>query len=150
MKFLFVILPVIIITGVSAVVYFALSPDSLKGIMTKENLDKYIFIMPIVITGFVLLITAAALAPLFMGLVRNVQLRKRLELSGVRAKGLIMNVRDTGVTINNNPMVKLDIQIKPGFNTTIKKTVSRLDVPREGDEIEVLYDPANPVDAVAV
>ena len=150
MKYLVIILPVLIITGVSVAVYAALNPDGLNGIMTPETLEKYLFLMPVVITGLVLLITAAALAPLFLGFVRNTQLRKRLELSGVRAKGLIMNVRDTGVTVNDNPMVKLDIQIKPGLNTVIKKTVSRIAVPREGDEIEVLYDPANPSDAVAV
>lgn len=73
-----------------------------------------------------------------------------MSIGGIRAKGLIMNVRDTNVTINNNPVVKLDIQIRPGVNTIVQKTVSRIAVPREGDEIDVLYDPGNPSDAVAV
>ena len=150
MRYLFVILPFIIITGVSIGVYAALSPDGLNGIVPPEMVDKYIFLLPLVITALALLITAAALAPLFKGIFRDMALRKKLEVSGVRAKGLIMNVRDTGVTINDNPVVKLDIQIRPGVNTIVQKTVSRIAVPREGDEIEVLYDPGNPADAVAV
>ncbi|MFL5824126.1 MAG: hypothetical protein ACJ764_11870 [Solirubrobacteraceae bacterium] len=57
-----------------------------------------------------------------------------------------MQVRDTGMTINDNPRVALTLQVNPTdgsppFQTSTKVTVSRVAIPRAGDSFVVRYDP---------
>lgn len=64
--------------------------------------------------------------------------------TGIRADAMVIGVEDTGITINNDPVVRLTIEINPGsagsFQKTIETTVSRILIPRKGDIIKVLYD----------
>ncbi len=52
------------------------------------------------------------------------------------------------MTINDNPRVKLTLQVQPEgevpFQAEKKITVSRVSIPRAGDEYVVRYDPADP------
>ena len=74
-------------------------------------------------------------------------LASRLQKTGIAGKALIKEVSDTGVTINNNPQVKLLLEIKNSFGqkytTTIRTLVSRLQpfVYQPGMTIPVLIDP---------
>lgn len=74
--------------------------------------------------------------------------KKRTLAEGVQARAVAINVRDTGVTVNNNPRVKLTLQVQPEgqapFEVEKKLTVSRVAIPRIGDEFIVRYDPADP------
>lgn len=71
----------------------------------------------------------------------------RLRKTGLPGKALIKEVRDTGVTINNSPQVKLLLEIKNSFGqkytTTIRTLVSRLQpfIYQPGMTIPVLIDP---------
>jgi hypothetical protein len=60
----------------------------------------------------------------------------------------VINVADTGVTVNNNPRVKLTLQVQPEgdapFEATKKVTVSRVSIPQPGTRFIVRYDPADP------
>lgn len=73
----------------------------------------------------------------------------RLQKTGLSGKARILEVRDTGVTINNNPQVKLIVEIKSSlgqrYNATIKTLVSRINpfVYQPGMEIPVKIDPNN-------
>ncbi len=74
-------------------------------------------------------------------------LASRLRKTGVPGKAVIKEVRDTGVTINNSPQVKLLLEIKNSFGqkyeTTIRTLVSRLQpfIYQPGMTIPVLIDP---------
>jgi hypothetical protein len=74
-------------------------------------------------------------------------LASRLRKTGLPGKAIIMEVRDTGVTINNSPQVKLLLEIKNSlgqkYTTTIRTLVSRLQplMYRPGMTIPVLIDP---------
>ncbi|MEO6541021.1 MAG: hypothetical protein ABIN74_08535 [Ferruginibacter sp.] len=74
-------------------------------------------------------------------------LASRLRKTGLPGKALIKEVRDTGVTINNNPQVKLVLEIKNSFGqkytTTLRTLVSRLQplIYQPGMTIPVLIDP---------
>jgi hypothetical protein len=76
-------------------------------------------------------------------------LTSRLQKTGIAGKALVKEVRDTGVTINNNPQVKLLLEIKNTFGqkytTTVRTLVSRLQpfVYQPGMTIPVLIDPKN-------
>jgi hypothetical protein len=71
----------------------------------------------------------------------------RLVTDGAEAIGTVQEVRDTGVTINDNPRVELRLRIdpvdgSPSFEGTKKVTVSRIAVPYPGQRFPVWFDPA--------
>jgi hypothetical protein len=74
-------------------------------------------------------------------------LASRLRKTGLPGKALIKEVRDTGVTINNSPQVKLLLEIKNSlgqkYTTKIRTLVSRLQpqLYQAGMTIPVLIDP---------
>ena len=73
----------------------------------------------------------------------------RLNKTGIPGKGLIKEVRDTGITINNSPQVKLVMDIKnylgQTYSTTIRTLVSRLNPNsyQPGMTVPVKIDPKN-------
>src|SRR5438876_1044776 len=73
--------------------------------------------------------------------------KKKVLSEGKQARAVVINVEDTGMTINDNPRVRLMLQVQPDgevpFEVTKKKTVSRVAIPRIGDEYIVRYDPAD-------
>ncbi len=78
----------------------------------------------------------------------------RLQKTGLPGKAKILEVRDTGITINNNPQVKLILEVKNNFGTKYT-TESRVLVSRinpgayvPGMEIPVKIDPKNEMNVV--
>jgi len=70
---------------------------------------------------------------------------------GKRAKATIVDLQDTGVSMGTiQYFVQLTLDVKPSgdspFKAQITAQVSRVDLPRRGDEVEVIYDPANKQD----
>jgi hypothetical protein len=66
--------------------------------------------------------------------------------TGAKGAGTVVQVRDTGTTINDNPRVNMTFRIEPldgsaAFDVTKKATVSRVEIPRQGDRYPVWYDP---------
>lgn len=78
----------------------------------------------------------------------------RLQKTGLPGKATITSVSDTGVTINNNPQVKLTLDVRNSFGqryTTIVRTlVSRINpfVFQPGMEIPIKIDPKNEMNVV--
>src|SRR5690606_13628390 len=71
----------------------------------------------------------------------------RLQKTGLPGTARIIEVRDTGVTINNNPQVKLTLEVKNQlghrYNTTCRVLVSRINpnAHAPGMEVPVKIDP---------
>lgn len=81
-----------------------------------------------------------------MGFFDKGKKKKRLAEAGVDAQAQILSVQDTGMTINDNPRVKLTMAVSPSdgsaaFEVSTKVTVSRVAIPRAGDMFAVRYDP---------
>lgn len=78
----------------------------------------------------------------------------RLQKTGLPGKAIIMEVRDTGVTINNSPQVKLILEVKNTFGqkytTQTRVLVSRLNMNAymPGMEVPVKIDPKNEMNVV--
>jgi hypothetical protein len=73
----------------------------------------------------------------------------RLFETGAKAVGTVLTVRDTGMTINDNPRVKMTFRIEPidgsaAFEGEKTATVSRVQIPRAGERYPVWYDAADP------
>jgi hypothetical protein len=70
---------------------------------------------------------------------------KQLFETGSRGVGVVLQVQDTGTTINDNPRVRMSWRIEPldgtpPFEGEKTKTVSRVEIPRTGDRFPVWYD----------
>lgn len=73
---------------------------------------------------------------------------ENLMQSGSKAVGTIVGVRDTGMTINDNPRIVLSFRIDPldgseSFAADKKATVSRVAIPQAGQRFPVWFDPAD-------
>jgi hypothetical protein len=75
------------------------------------------------------------------------QLAQELMATGRRCTGEVLSVEDTGMTINDNPRVKITVRAEPPgeapFEIEKTATVSRVSIPRRGDRCTVFYDPAD-------
>jgi hypothetical protein len=78
--------------------------------------------------------------------------KQRLLHTGKPGQATILEVADTGVTVNNNPRVRVRVRIQvagePAVEATHAVTVSRVAVPRAGEIYDVRFDPQNPNDFV--
>lgn len=98
---------------------------------------------PLVIIPVVLVIMAFSMRP-FLRLFFPPAIK-----NGITAEAEVLEVRDTGVTINDNPQVGLLLEVRPSmaavFQAEVKTVVSRLQVGQviPGIKVEVLYDPAD-------
>ena len=78
----------------------------------------------------------------------------RLQKTGIPGKATILEVRDTGVTINNNPQVKLILEVKNNFgqkyNAGCRVLVPRINpgAYQPGMEVPVKIDPKNEMNVV--
>jgi hypothetical protein len=79
---------------------------------------------------------------------------RRLQKVGLSGKAKILEVKDTGVTINNNPQVKLILEVKGSlgqrYNTQCRVLVSRINpwAYQPGMEVPVKIDPKNELNVV--
>ncbi len=128
------------LAGAIIPLFFVLSsPDS--PFAGEFDIDKW---APFIIVPVVLVIMAAAMRPLFRAFFPpNIK-------DGITAEAEVLEVRDTGTTINDDPQIALLLEVRPTmgavFQAELKTLVSRLEVAnyRPGCKAVVLYDPANP------
>jgi hypothetical protein len=78
----------------------------------------------------------------------NAHRQAELLYAGRRAPAVVLEVEDTGTTINHDPRVRLRLRVEPDgeppFEVERKLVVSRVAIPRAGERVEVAYDPADP------
>ena len=86
-----------------------------------------------------------------MGLFGKSKKEKAADLmaTGSKGAGTVISVQDTGMTVNDNPRVKMTFRVEPldgspALDLQKTTTVSRVEIPRQGDRYPVWYDPADP------
>jgi hypothetical protein len=136
---LFIALAIALVAGIIPLIFILNSPDSpFKGDFDFEQL------IPFIIIPIVMVIVIVSLRPLFRAF-----FPPKIQ-NGITADAEVLAVRDTGVTINDDPQIALLLEVRPpmaaAFQTEIKTLVSRLEVAnyRPGCKAVVVYDPANP------
>jgi hypothetical protein len=100
---------------------------------------------------FTVVIVAICIAApiIFMRVIRNSYGSGSVK-NGVTASATITRMWDTGTTINDSPLVGLELQVNPPngapFTVECKQMVNRLQVGyfQPGQTITISYDPANP------
>jgi len=81
----------------------------------------------------------------------NAHKQSYLVRAGVAAQAKIVDVSDTGMTLNDDPRVEVTLRVDPPdgaapFELKRKLIVSRVNVPRPGEHVTVFYDPKDPND----
>lgn len=78
--------------------------------------------------------------------------RERLKKEGKRSSATIKKVEDLNVTINKNPKVRIYLKVTPkdekAFDAAIEMVVSRVNIPRAGDDATVFYNPNDKTDII--
>jgi len=136
---LFISLGIGLLGLVIPLVLMLASPDTLS--FETATFEDW---LPFIIVPVVMVIVVFSMRPflrmLFPPAIKN----------GITAEAEVLEVRDTGVTINDNPQVGLLLEVHPSmaavFKAEVKTVVSRLQVGQvvPGVKVEVLYDPADP------
>ena len=131
--------------GAGVGIYASFNPIAVGSFMNSPNVEKY---LPFIIIGIVIIPIALAFGPFILKAIENSKKKKRLLQIDQREKTTILNVQDTGLTVNNNPYVQVTVQLK-GTQVVFQMLTSRVYIPRPGDQIEVLYDPSDPTVVMA-
>ncbi len=106
------------------------------------------YFIPIFLGSVTLIIFLVLIPVLWRSHTQN-QLRERLLKEGIQTTAEIIRIDDTGITFNKNPRIKITVAVLDK-EASFELTVSRVNVPRVGESIAVLYDPDNPSQAVPV
>ena len=106
--------------------------------MRAPNVDAYL-VFPLLVIPMLL-----AFVPFLTRGIKNSRTKKHLMDVGQKTTATILAIRDTGLTVNNHPYIEVSVQLKSGVETSFQLLVSRVAIPRVGDQIDVLYDPADP------
>lgn len=125
-------------------IYAAINPMAIGNIFLQIDPNQIGLYMGIGMPIFFIVVFGAAFGPFVKNMISNSKKKKRLAQIGVKGTATILSVQDTGLTVNNNPYIKVTVQIKPGIQATFQTMSSRVFIPRPGDNIEVIYDPADP------
>jgi hypothetical protein len=69
--------------------------------------------------------------------------------SGAKGAGTVISVQDTGMTVNDDPRVKMTFRVEPldgspAFDAQKTRTVSRVQIPRQGERYPVWFDAQDP------
>ena len=144
-KIAFALITVLIFAGSGFAFYATFNPDGVEQFFNVRQIE---FLIPIFFISMMFVIMGLAFSPLIINFFKKMKLKKHLMAVGVPGVGTVVAVQDTGITINNNPFIKMEIEVKPGIHTVISATVSRVDIPRAGDQFKILYDPSKPTDAI--
>ncbi len=107
-----------------------------------------VWLIPLVLILVVAMLGLFALmfVPMLVRLARNSQMTREVMQTGTDATGTIVQVRDTGMRINDNPQVDLLLQVQPPggvpFQAEVTKTVSIVQLPmfQPGAQLQVKYD----------
>jgi hypothetical protein len=90
-----------------------------------------------------------------MGLFKNKRKQaQELFETGSKGVGTVLQVQDTGMTVNDNPRVKMIFRVEPidgapAFDAEKTTTVSRVEIPRQGDRYPIWYDQQDPANTWA-
>lgn len=128
---------------------FTTTQDSARALRMTQWLAQYA-INPYFILLFIVGLASLMLAfwwPTWLRTYRQNRLANRLKTEGVLAKVPIIQLVDTRVTVNKNPLIRVTVSILDK-EAEFELSVSRIHIPQVGDWIEVRYDPQNPSLAV--
>ncbi len=114
------------------------------------NIVNLAWIIPVAVTILIVI-------PLVLRLVRNSSTNRKLAQSGLDAEATVLNVRETGVRINEQPQVTMTLDVKPAngmpsFQSQATRVISYFQAAQfqPGSRLQVKYDPDNTAQVAVV
>ena len=104
--------------------------------------------------GVIFLLTGIGILAVDQWLAGRRRRAERLRTAGMRGQATVLEVSDSNITVNNNPMIKLRMRVAipnhPPYEVSKRMVVSRIGVGQymPGSQLPVLVDPANPKDVM--
>lgn len=147
-KIIIVILLLFGLAGMALGIYASQDPKAVIGFIEDIGVKEITSFVPFIFIVIIFLIMGAAFSPLLKGSRENAKKKKLLKERGQRKTTKVISVEDTGITVNNNPYVKITVETTSGTQATFQQMVPRIKIPRPGDTIEILYDPSDPTMAM--
>lgn len=99
-------------------------------------------------TCVITLVTLGAMGFFFYRMFKNAGQNNAILQTGIQAPAVILNVEDTGASMNDNPQVRFTLQVnpldgRPSFQAVTTKFISRLQIGmiNPGSPVTVRYDP---------
>ncbi len=136
--------------GLVFAIYVFTNPRAFFETATEGGLDNFMWILPILIISVVVFTMLMVFVPVLKRLSGDSKQGKMLRERGVKTMARILKVEDTGITMNNvNFYVKITVETTKGNQATFKQFVSRVNVPRPGDMMQIVYDPTDPTKAAS-
>jgi type II secretory pathway pseudopilin PulG len=114
-----------------------------------SSLTSMAVILPIVITVVVLGIMAVVFVPFILRLTRNASQNQKLLNGGMDAEAIIMQIAETGVRINEQPQVRIILEVHPAnapvFQSQATTVISYFQASQfqPGAHVQVKYDPSD-------
>jgi len=77
------------------------------------------------------------------------RMKKRLMREGIEAEAILLNMEQTGLYVNDQPQIKLQVQVHPqtgrNFVSEVREVLTLIDLSqlRIGSTLKVKYNPAN-------
>lgn len=130
-----------------------MGPDAIAGLI---GLLFSIAITLFVVVVSVLAAILSAALPLgvmfviYRAMERQAAVKKRMREVGIEAQALVLSLAETGLLINNQPQVRIQLQVLPpdaeAYEATLTQTISMLQAPRlqPGSTVAVFIDPEDP------
>ena len=105
---------------------------------------------------FTIIIITAVITILYFVLRRTLfpllqinKMKKRLMKEGIEAEAVLLNMEQTGLYVNNQPQIKLQVQVQPingrNFVSEVREVLTLIDLSqlRIGSMLKVKYNPVN-------
>jgi hypothetical protein len=105
----------------------------------------FTFILIAIILAFIYIIFSYTLFPV----IRLALINKRLAREGVEADAILLDMEKTGVYVNRQPQVRMQVQVQPltgrNFVSEVRQVFTAFDLKRLriGTSIKVKYNPMN-------
>ena len=110
----------------------------------------------ILIVTFVLLLLYFIFSRTLFPLMQISKMKKRLIREGIEADAVLLNMEQTGLYVNNQPQIKLQVQVHPStgrnFVSEVREVLTLIDLSqlRIGSTLKVKYNPANTKEVVVL
>ena len=121
-----------------------------SAISSAVNMGTTITIISAVVGIGITVVVLFFVFRMMSGLRQQVTASNTLLMTGVPAQAKVLQLMDTGTTINDNPMAQLVLEVQPqgspAYQTQVKMIVPRLKLAQvqPGNTVLVKFDPNNP------
>ena len=110
----------------------------------------------IITTALIIGVVYFVLSRTLFPLLKVASTNRRLAKEGIEADAVLLNMEQTGLYVNNQPQIKMQLQVHPNtgrnFVSEVREVLTLIDLTqlRIGTTLKVKYNPANTKEVMVV